>query len=72
MLFLLSFDDYAREPKEAPTLHKNRLRYAIGHRPRQTGILFKERNLLLFAIKFGSANVYDLNSTSQTRLPSHF
>jgi hypothetical protein len=77
MLFLSSFDDYSWEPKEAPKdpeqdLYENRLRYATGHCPWQSGISFKKRNLLLFIINLVSATVHDLNSSSRTRLPSHF
>ena len=65
MLFLLSFDDYSWEPKEAPKdpeqdLYENRLRYAMGYYLRQTGILFKD--LPLFSINLVSTIIYNLNS----------
>jgi hypothetical protein len=67
MYFLSSFDDYCEEPKEAlkdpeQGLRGNRLHYAIGHCLQQSGISFRERNLLLFEINLISATAYDLIS----------
>lgn len=44
----------------------------MGHCPRHIGLSYKEKNLLLFTINLGSVTVYDLNSSSRKRIPSHF